>query len=102
MLIGALLSIAVTAATLWLAAHLMNISLGFVQALIVTSLGEGLNLLLPEARQQTSLLWILLSALVYFISLRIFTGEGYLTLIKLTVVAWVVGLVAVKVSAKLL
>ncbi|WP_191485769.1 hypothetical protein [Pseudomonas sp. FEN] len=102
MFISAFLSSAATAAVLWLAARFMYVSLGFAQALIVAGLGGGATLLLPEASQYTSWLWILVSTLVYFFGLRIFTGAGHLTLIKVTVVAWILGLVALTVLEKLL
>ncbi|MBX8496795.1 hypothetical protein [Pseudomonas cichorii] len=89
----AVLSIVLNTLSLTLASRMMNIALGIIPAILVAAFCHGMGAVLDGLDKPLYIVGIIIGLLIYFAGLKRFTGENTWTLVKLTVVWIILGVV---------
>ncbi|MEN1835696.1 hypothetical protein AAIM60_22710 [Pseudomonas lijiangensis] len=97
----AVFSIFFSTLSLVLASRIMNVGLGIIPALLVVAFSQVMGVVLDGTEKLLYALIAMIGLCIYFALLKRFTGENTWTLVKLTMVWMILGVVAVEAFTRI-
>lgn len=101
MIISVALSVILNALALVVASRFMDVALRVIPALLIVGASQAATSLLQGSDGRVHATALIISLVIHFLGLKMLTGEGLWTLIKLTIVSMILLLLIATALARL-